>query len=212
MMYGIKAAKILSGAVFASFIVVSAASATTVTQTQILDSTGEDMTFVFGPLPSNNGAGGTLTIASGGSSGIEGIDLSGGFANENENFEVVFEGASLGFFSCGGPSGNGSTPIPGATDNSFNFNNCVFSLELTLSAAELTAALADGSITVGVLFGDEINFAGDGVDPFGDDDEVVVTLAYEAVPLPAALPLFATALGGLGFVGWRRKRKVAAQA
>ena len=26
-------------------------------------------------------------------------------------------------------------------------------------------------------------------------------------PLPAALPLFATALGGLGLLGWRRKRK-----
>ena len=27
-------------------------------------------------------------------------------------------------------------------------------------------------------------------------------------PLPAALPLFATGLGGLGLLGWRRKRKV----
>jgi hypothetical protein len=29
-------------------------------------------------------------------------------------------------------------------------------------------------------------------------------------PLPAALPLFATGLGALGLVGWRRKRKAAA--
>jgi hypothetical protein len=28
-----------------------------------------------------------------------------------------------------------------------------------------------------------------------------------STPLPAALPLFATALGGLGLLGWRRKRK-----
>jgi hypothetical protein len=28
-----------------------------------------------------------------------------------------------------------------------------------------------------------------------------------ATPLPAALPLFATGLGGLGLLGWRRKRK-----
>lgn len=28
-------------------------------------------------------------------------------------------------------------------------------------------------------------------------------------PLPAALPLFAAALGGLGFIGWRRRRPVA---
>ena len=30
------------------------------------------------------------------------------------------------------------------------------------------------------------------------------------VPLPAALPLFATGLAGLGLLGWRRKRKAAA--
>jgi hypothetical protein len=30
------------------------------------------------------------------------------------------------------------------------------------------------------------------------------------VPLPAALPLFATGLGALGLLGWRRKRKQAA--
>jgi len=31
-------------------------------------------------------------------------------------------------------------------------------------------------------------------------------------PLPAALPLFATGLGALGLLGWRRKRKAAAAA
>ena len=31
-----------------------------------------------------------------------------------------------------------------------------------------------------------------------------------AVPLPAALPLFATGLAGLGLLGWRRKKKAAA--
>lgn len=32
-----------------------------------------------------------------------------------------------------------------------------------------------------------------------------------ATPLPAALPLFATGLGALGLLGWRRKRKQAAE-
>jgi hypothetical protein len=32
------------------------------------------------------------------------------------------------------------------------------------------------------------------------------------VPLPAALPLFATGIGGLGLLGWRRKRKAQAVA
>jgi hypothetical protein len=33
-----------------------------------------------------------------------------------------------------------------------------------------------------------------------------------ATPLPAALPLFATGIGGLGLLGWRRKRKAQALA
>jgi hypothetical protein len=33
-----------------------------------------------------------------------------------------------------------------------------------------------------------------------------------AIPLPAALPLFGAALGGLGLLSWRRKRRIAATA
>jgi hypothetical protein len=33
------------------------------------------------------------------------------------------------------------------------------------------------------------------------------SLTPVATPLPAALPLFATGIGGLGLLGWRRKRK-----
>jgi hypothetical protein len=38
------------------------------------------------------------------------------------------------------------------------------------------------------------------------------TLTTITTPLPAALPLFATGLGGLGLLGWRRKRKAQAVA
>ena len=37
-------------------------------------------------------------------------------------------------------------------------------------------------------------------------------VSVNAVPLPAALPLFATGLGALGLLSWRRKKKVAAVA
>jgi hypothetical protein len=39
-----------------------------------------------------------------------------------------------------------------------------------------------------------------------------LTVAEVVTPLPAALPLFATGLGALGLLGWRRKRKAAALA
>ncbi len=42
------------------------------------------------------------------------------------------------------------------------------------------------------------------------DVQVLAVSDLEAAPLPAALPLFATGLSGLGLLGWRRKRKNAA--
>lgn len=41
-------------------------------------------------------------------------------------------------------------------------------------------------------------------------DNVVVGGTLSQTPLPAALPLFASGLGTLGVLGWRRRRKVAA--
>jgi hypothetical protein len=43
-------------------------------------------------------------------------------------------------------------------------------------------------------------------------DDVTVSAAASAVPLPAALPLFATGLGVMGLLGWRKKRTTKAAA
>jgi hypothetical protein len=44
----------------------------------------------------------------------------------------------------------------------------------------------------------------------GSNSIVGSFLVQSATPLPAALPLFATGLGALGLLGWRRKKKEAA--
>src|SRR5262249_35578728 len=46
------------------------------------------------------------------------------------------------------------------------------------------------------------------------DDSFGVTLGtpVSTTPLPTALPLFATGIGGLGLFGWRRKRQAQAAA
>ena len=49
-----------------------------------------------------------------------------------------------------------------------------------------------------------------GVTFVAEDGTIFPDAADTATPLPAALPLFATGLGGLGLLGWRRKRKSAA--
>jgi hypothetical protein len=55
---------------------------------------------------------------------------------------------------------------------------------------------------------------GEGAPNFDYLDEafVVTNVATDVTPLPAALPLFATGLGGLALLGWRRKRKAASTA
>jgi len=52
---------------------------------------------------------------------------------------------------------------------------------------------------------DRIQFGQSSTSPF-----VIPTLDIGEVPLPSALPLFATGLGALGLLGWRRKRKALA--
>ena len=41
-------------------------------------------------------------------------------------------------------------------------------------------------------------------------NNITTSSSVSAVPLPAALPLFASGLVGLGLLGWRRKRKAIA--
>lgn len=58
------------------------------------------------------------------------------------------------------------------------------------------------------------------IDPNFNDPDLTLALSQDldnvvgspaaATPLPAALPMFATGLGALGLLGWRRKRKVLA--
>jgi hypothetical protein len=78
----------------------------------------------------------------------------------------------------------------------------------------------DGAIATGLQIGfvkvsDSVFYAlfdDGGAGPDKDFDDMVVRIAAApiATPLPGALPLFATGLGALGLLGWRRKRKNAA--
>jgi hypothetical protein len=85
-----------------------------------------------------------------------------------------------------------------ATSYGLNELSPSFLYEITDDLGFMTAAAASGE-TFNVLYS-------------GATDNVLirgVAFAPET-PLPAALPLFASGLGALGLLGWRRKRKAAA--
>ncbi len=100
--------------------------------------------------------------------------------------------------------GNGVVANPDPNCSSY-FCDSGFSIALTLahsSSSALLSFIANGSgyhSGIGAL--DE---------SWAIDNVRVSTNAVTAVPLPAALPLFAAGLGLLGLFGWRRKRTASA--
>jgi hypothetical protein len=152
------------------------------------------------------------------------------FLGPNDVFESPLTPTTISFFNVGGPLTQGYVTMlePGSNTVS-DFVSVLatetgFIVSLTSDCDALTCALIVpvglpflGSVTengVPTSFG----VGGDGndltsfFDPNGSSG--VRIIAYSdvegATPLPAALPLFATGLGALGVLGWRRKRKAAA--
>ena len=80
-----------------------------------------------------------------------------------------------------------------------------FSYSTIVMLTALTVGAEDISGTVGANW--YYNGTGSNV---GNDELSVAYNGPVVTPLPAALPLFASGLGAMGFIGWRRKRKVIA--
>jgi hypothetical protein len=102
-----------------------------------------------------------------------------------------------------------------STDASGNINSWQFDLGLPLAspARSIATFCCDPSNTfdsghLGPFFGTNGTAAGQP----GNAGIFALSLPTSEVPLPAALPLFATGLGALGLLGWRKKMKAAALA
>ena len=89
----------------------------------------------------------------------------------------------------------GPAPIGGIANNGNGFGD--WSL----------GVIAPFAATDQVLFHAVWNNASDGAESF-----FIVPVGTSPVPIPGALPLFATGLGGLGLLTWRRKKKAASLA
>jgi hypothetical protein len=100
--------------------------------------------------------------------------------------------------------GSWGTAGPGLTFDGFvlQFSN-VPTITSVVTEATSSRVPSDISVSNNAIY---INFLGDLRSP-GDISIFDVSFAPAATPLPAALPLFATGLGAMGLLGWRRKRK-----
>jgi hypothetical protein len=108
-------------------------------------------------------------------------------------------------------------PLPYDTINDTNFGNS-FNVN---ASGQITSydyiANSGGGFNYDLCLGDGCSFMGNtSLTVFlstmigGSRAVATSTITFTsltAVPLPAALPLFATGLGALGLLGWRRKRK-----
>jgi hypothetical protein len=84
-------------------------------------------------------------------------------------------------------------------------------VQTTENTAGVSFVLADSTdVVTQIQFAATLEDALPNQDPPYTIYDVGATAEYNPLPLPAALPLFATGLGAMGLLGWRRKRKVSA--
>jgi hypothetical protein len=172
------------------------------------------------PLALSFPGAGTATLSGAGVSVVSGNDLSGRYPfsgtqyieTSSASFSVGFSSpiAAFGFYGTDIGDFGGQLTLT-LTDHlgvvsTLTVPNTIGTLGST-SGSNLYFGFYDtGDTYTSIVFG---NNSG-GADTFGFDDMTVGSLQQvtpNATPLPAALPLFATGLGALGLLGWRRKRK-----
>jgi hypothetical protein len=111
-----------------------------------------------------------------------------------------------------------SEPLPPPSFNALDSNRD--QLAFLLNVASLQGFSGGTDIASASVF-DSLNFCTgpgcslllwDSTNGGSNTFDITLTAETAATPLPAALPLFATGLGGLGLLGWRRKRKAQAVA
>ncbi len=114
----------------------------------------------------------------------------------SNTYEYVFP-PSLFVYFYGGPYGAVSPPtsleVPGGVLDQCllaEIAGCTAILETTYTTTSLDFTIPSGATSVQLAWTDPSEYVA-------------------PTPLPAAFPLFATGLGALGLLGWRRKRKLA---
>jgi hypothetical protein len=181
------------------FVLVSAQAApVSLTQEQSITSDGQSFDFQFLSLPSSDGSGGQFSIT-----------LSGDYSprtppplSEGSIVSLDIAAGTVELYNSSSSAAIFSNTVNGLSLNSTNFsgggNNVTLGYIFDMNAALLDSILLDSIFSVSVQNSSDVNSS------FGGS--VAVGIAYNIVPIPAAVWLFGSALAGLG---WIRRRQTA---
>jgi hypothetical protein len=132
-------------------------------------------------------------------------------------FYTAANGVDHGFIDLGGvfttidPTGSMSTMLLGLNDNGFAVGTYTDSAGvmhgLLFDLNNDTFQNIDDPFGIGTTTINGINDLNQLVGFYVNANDNTIGLLANPTPIPAALPLFATGLGALGLLGWRRKRK-----
>jgi len=101
---------------------------------------------------------------------------------------------------------SGIYSFSGTTNSTFNFTSGVITSWSVAENVGLVLLTTSNMPPFTNVFDQAWNIAENFV-AFNQFSPATWTIGPDPTPLPAALPLFATGLGALGLLGWRRKRK-----
>jgi hypothetical protein len=141
-----------------------------------------------------------------------GINVNG---NGNKTTGNFFATSSNGLAGGSGACGVGQsfTCVGGGTSHAGSFDLETAGGSDTSITFDLTSTIGWANAAAVLLANSDGWEAADNMSNSPQDLGVYVSTGqFSSTPLPATLPLFATTLGGLGLLGWRRKRKAQALA
>jgi hypothetical protein len=169
---------------------------------------------VSGTLSDGGILSGILTIdASGTPTGVSNLRVTQGLYGADLNYSASFVIPPPQFLPD--PDivvGPGSLSINNGLSNYVPFTK--LSLSLTFSLTNFLSGNLSNILSGSIFWPNSCDFVGQQIVCAGEGAAPHIVSGsltpIPTVPLPATLPLFATGLGALGLLGWRRKRKAAA--